>query len=881
MLTSHSLSAVLFLHRTSIAAKTATKSGLILTLAILMLLLPNRAAAQTILVDTGAPTNPSAGTSLQSAGSQNCSPQPSCGQSFQFWAGQFTLAHAATISSVQGWMGEIFSGGSITVKLYADGGGVPGTAIFSQTYTVPAFAASASGALIGWFPFAFSSPQPTLAAGTYWVAFEPIAFTGTTGEGFSTNMDGGAPSPLAHYAVWNEVGVLNQFGNGYRPFKTGVESFGMRVLGTNFPDLAFGTVGRTTMSGNTFGFAFSDDNTIGGVGQANIFGAAGDLPAGITLIRASLFPNSLSTGAWSGASICIQSNDGCTQGSGSGRSVVFRTWTNPTNASITFQVNAVLDGAIITTGGTPGSAIGRVYLFDPTQFSDTVNASADPAQFLVNSLPVDQDLTSLFAPTAVLASISQTVNGPVNPVIGVPLQTGLVTVQPGQSITVMFDVTTITPPGNTVDFFSTLAPANVFFTDQNGNPVTNLLAVGPAFATPATPATLALSPTSVSNPAGAAQTLTATATDSNNAPVVGAVVHFTISGGRNAGSSAPAVTDSNGLASFTYTDAAGAGTDTVQAAIGALSSNQAQVSWTSPGPLDHITINPSASTIAPGGTQSYTAQGIDVFGNSVGDVTAATVFSISPDGSCNAASCTATNTGAHTVTGNDNGKTVQATLQVGGKLDDTTSVTSNPNSSVVGQSVTFTATVRASGGMPTGTVTFKDGSTTLASGVALSGGMATFTTSSLSIGTHTITAVYSGDSNFNGTGAGSSTATALTQQVQYAVCLLYDPTRAVKGGAIYPLKLMLCDVSGNDLSSPSIVVHATSVFMASAYSGAPEAAGNANPDSDFRFDPTLGSSGGYIFNLSTNSLAGGTYGFTFTAGNDPTIHTVLPGFGVK
>lgn len=881
MLTMRSLSAVLPARRTSVAAKAGIKSGLILVLTLLALLLPNRAAGQSLLVDTGAPNNPSIGTSLQSAGSQNCLPQPSCGQSFQFWAGQFTLTHAATISSVEGWMGDIFSGGPITVKLYADGGGIPGTALFAQTYTLQQFAPAASGGFDGWFPFVFSSPQPTLGAGTYWVAFEPVAFTGSGGEGFSTNMDGGAPNPLAHYAVWNEVSVLNQFGNGYRAFKTGVESFGMRVLGTNFPDLAFGTVGRATMSGATFGSPFSQDNTIGGLGQASVFGAAGTLPGGFTLIRASLFPNSLSTGAWSGASLCIESVDGCTQGSGSGRSVVFRTWTNPTTAAITFQVNAVLDGAIIATGSATGKAIGRVYLFDPTQFSGTLSASADPAQFLVNSLPVDQDLTSLFSPTAVLGSVSQTVNGPVNPVIGVPLQTGLVTVHQGQSITVMFDVTTITPQGNTVDFFSTLAPASVFFTDQNGNPVTSLLAVGPAFATPATPATLTLSPTSASNAAGTTQTVTAMATDSNNAAVVGAVVRFTVSGGPNAGPPVPAVTDSNGVATFTYTDAAGAGTDTVQASIGTLASNAVQVSWSNPGPLDHITLNPSASTIAPGGSQSYTAQGADVFGNSIGDVTTATVFSISPDGSCSAASCTATSTGPHMVTGNDNGKTAQATLQVGGKLDDSTSVTSNHNASVVGQSVTFTATVTASAGTPTGTVTFKDGSTILASGVALSGGMATFSTSSLSIGTHTITAVYSGDGNFNGTGAGSSTANALAQQVQYGVCLLYDPTRAVQSNATYPLKLTLCDAFGNDLSSSSIIVHATSVFLASTYSGAPEAAGNANPDSDFRFDSTLGTSGGYTFNLSTNGLAAGTYGFTFTAGNDPTVHTVLPGFGVK
>jgi hypothetical protein len=117
--------------------------------------------------------------------------------------------------------------------------------------------------------------------------------------------------------------------------------------------------------------------------------------------------------------------------------------------------------------------------------------------------------------------------------------------------------------------------------------------------------------------------------------------------------------------------------------------------------------------------------------------------------------------------------------------------------------------------------------------------------------------------------------------VQYGVCLLYDPTRAVKGGATYPLKLYLCDFNSNDVSSSVIIVHTTSIFMTSGFTDAPENAGNANPDSDFRFDSTLGPSGGYIFNLQTTGLMGGTYGFTFTAGNDPTTHSVSPAFGVK
>ena len=72
-----------------------------------------------------------------------------------------------------------------------------------------------------------------------------------------------------------------------------------------------------------------------------------------------------------------------------------------------------------------------------------------------------------------------------------------------------------------------------------------------------------------------------------------------------------------------------------------------------------------------------------------------------------------------------------------------TALTSSLNPAASGQSVTFTATVN--GASPTGTVQFYYGGTTLGAPVALAAGMASFTTSSLPIGTDTITAVYGGD----------------------------------------------------------------------------------------------------------------------------------------
>jgi hypothetical protein len=80
-----------------------------------------------------------------------------------------------------------------------------------------------------------------------------------------------------------------------------------------------------------------------------------------------------------------------------------------------------------------------------------------------------------------------------------------------------------------------------------------------------------------------------------------------------------------------------------------------------------------------------------------------------------------------------------------------TTLSSSPNPSTYGQEVTFTATVASKIGAPPDgeTVTFKKDTTVLGTGT-LSGGSASFTTSTLKVGTPLVTAVYGGDSNFAG-----------------------------------------------------------------------------------------------------------------------------------
>lgn len=126
----------------------------------------------------------------------------------------------------------------------------------------------------------------------------------------------------------------------------------------------------------------------------------------------------------------------------------------------------------------------------------------------------------------------------------------------------------------------------------------------------------------------------------------------------------------------------------------------------------------------------------------------------------------------------------------------TTSVVSSSNPSTLGASVTFTATV--TGFSPTGTVDFTDDiDGALCTGVALSSGVATCSTSALVAGPHVMTASYSGDANnssSNGTPSGGQTVLAAAPTFGGPV------VTAVTG----PQSLTLANLDGN--GDPDLVV---------------------------------------------------------------------------
>jgi len=122
----------------------------------------------------------------------------------------------------------------------------------------------------------------------------------------------------------------------------------------------------------------------------------------------------------------------------------------------------------------------------------------------------------------------------------------------------------------------------------------------------------------------------------------------------------------------------------------------------------------------------------------------------------------------------------------------TTTLSSSPNPSQVGQTVTFTATVTSTAGMPTGTVLLYYGSNPIGSGT-LTNGTTTIPVSTLPAGSDSITAKYQGNSTF---GASSSspliqvvnaltTATAVTSSLNpsvYGQSVAFTATVTSSGG---------------------------------------------------------------------------------------------------
>jgi hypothetical protein len=285
--------------------------------------------------------------------------------------------------------------------------------------------------------------------------------------------------------------------------------------------------------------------------------------------------------------------------------LAFRNFTNIGNSTLHIKLGAVLNGKFtaapfgLPNGPTRVGAAIHVYSADV--FTGALQGSGKTAaqymldgyDFLTAAVPetVIPKLDTLFSSHLGFGAtyLDFASSGP----IPAAFSTNSFSVQPHQTITVVFDVTTSTLPvifadgttgGSDAYFLDTLVPAPNFVTDDSGNPVAGLVAADtpPASALPATPGVITLGPQAGSSPVGTGDTLTANATDSTGAPLPGAIVRFTITSGPNAGIFGAGTTDATGRTTFSYADVGGAGIDTIQASIGSVGSNVAQQTWQGP-----------------------------------------------------------------------------------------------------------------------------------------------------------------------------------------------------------------------------------------------------------------------------------------------------------
>lgn len=220
------------------------------------------------------------------------------------------------------------------------------------------------------------------------------------------------------------------------------------------------------------------------------------------------------------------------------------------------------------------------------------------------------------------------------------------------------------------------------------------------------------------------------------------------------------------------------------------------------------------------------------------------------------------------------------TISVGENLTYTLTVNNSGPSAATGITVTDTlpagvtfVTASTSHGFCSGTVPVNCSLGSLANGASATVTIVVKpTTAGIISNTASVTAAETDSDLANNTATAQTTVSA---NQLYNTCLLYESTKAVHSGASLPIKLQLCDGNGHNLSSSGIAITAVSTTQVSNSISRPvQSSGNANLDGKFRFDATLGTTGGYIFHLSTKGLPTGTYRLNFTVTGDSFLYSV-------
>ena len=287
-----------------------------------------------------------------------------------------------------------------------------------------------------------------------------------------------------------------------------------------------------------------------------------------------------------------------------------------------------------------------------------------------------------------------------------------------------------------------------------------IVAAGPLTPAGPTPSTVALSADSNPAPLGAKVTFTATV-----APA-GATGNVTFNEGNTLLGTAAL---SGGVATFS-TSTLAAGSHSITAAFAGDATHPAATSAalvvviTLPGTT--VTVSADVNPAQAGAKATFTAKvGDPAAGGTITFKDGSTVMGTSTLSLGTASLSSSTlSVGSHSITAVYGGDATHTTgtsaaiTEVITAISSSTTLKADLNPAQVGTKVTFTATVAPSAS--TGNVTFNDGPTPLGT-AALSAGVATFSTSTLTVGSHSITAVYGGDSTHS-----ASTSAAVVEVIQ-------------------------------------------------------------------------------------------------------------------
>jgi hypothetical protein len=179
-----------------------------------------------------------------------------------------------------------------------------------------------------------------------------------------------------------------------------------------------------------------------------------------------------------------------------------------------------------------------------------------------------------------------------------------------------------------------------------------------------------------------------------------------------------------------------------------------------------VTVSCPASVPYTGSAQTPCSAGV----TGVGGLSLALTVSYTNNTAVGTASASASYAGDTNHTGATGSKTFAISAAA-----TTTALASSKNPSTFGDAVTFTATMSAAGVIPQGTVAFSEGATQLGTGTTDATGKASFNTSSLGVGSHTITATFNGGASFGGS---TATVTQVVNAITEVVSLSSSPNPA-------------------------------------------------------------------------------------------------------